>query len=800
VLISTKIPNLINGVSQQAAPLRLPSQGEVQINGLSTITRGLTKRPPIVHVQKLANTVQAANSFIHQFNIGQTDAERYFLVIGGGAIKVFTASGVECGVGWSGGMTNTAVVNYITSETNPATAFRAMTVGDTTIIVNRNRTVTAASGSSSHPAAGHLALFTVRQGAYGRTYRINLSGVERSHTTPDGSVAAHTALIDTSTIAEQLRVGLAQLIGLTVGSGTISSVTRVGNMILVRGTGAFTARAEDGMGGAGMTVVKDKVNKFSDLPAARGFANITDFVVQVDEAAEFNGEYWVKLSTDGLGTWKEAPAPGSPLGLAQATMPLRLVRTNTTTFFVEFAPWTWRQAGSATNNPDPSFVNNKIEDLFYHKGRLGFISDESVILSDANDPWNFFRTTLTQLLDSDPIDIVVSNNEVSKLRNAVTFNKQLILFSENHQFEVEGGDILTPNSASLTLVSDYENDPNVRPISSGNSVFFPVNRGVYASLHEYVTTTDTNLNVATEITSHVPRYVPSNLKQIIASSALRTVVAIPSELGRVYVYRYFDEQGSRLQSSWSEWNFGGSIRILGAAFVDASRLFIVYTRSDGTFMGYIRLAEGEIETHEPHPIHLDFKMIGPTAATLTNGRRRVTILGGGHQPTAPLVYKAFVLEGPKAGEVRDVYYEVVNASTTHIQVDSDIGANNRVVIGSPYDFTYEFSPQYPRMGDAPAETNGRFSLRYLQMNVTETGQLDVIVHPQGRDPTYVGYDGYTTGVTNVGSYSLTEKPIRVPVLGDARTTRIVLSSPSILPLAVYAVDIEGQFIKRSRGV
>lgn len=45
-LISTSIPNLINGVSQQPPSIRLVTQAEKQENGLSSVVDGLTKRPP----------------------------------------------------------------------------------------------------------------------------------------------------------------------------------------------------------------------------------------------------------------------------------------------------------------------------------------------------------------------------------------------------------------------------------------------------------------------------------------------------------------------------------------------------------------------------------------------------------------------------------------------------------------------------------------------------------------------------------------------------------------------------------
>ena len=52
-LVSKNIPNLINGVSQQPAALRLESQGEVQENGFSDVVEGLKKLPPTKFIRKL---------------------------------------------------------------------------------------------------------------------------------------------------------------------------------------------------------------------------------------------------------------------------------------------------------------------------------------------------------------------------------------------------------------------------------------------------------------------------------------------------------------------------------------------------------------------------------------------------------------------------------------------------------------------------------------------------------------------------------------------------------------------------
>ena len=54
-LISSSIPNMINGVSQQPSALRLASQAEAVVNCLSSPVEGLTKRPPFQHIAKLIN-------------------------------------------------------------------------------------------------------------------------------------------------------------------------------------------------------------------------------------------------------------------------------------------------------------------------------------------------------------------------------------------------------------------------------------------------------------------------------------------------------------------------------------------------------------------------------------------------------------------------------------------------------------------------------------------------------------------------------------------------------------------------
>ena len=84
-LVSTSIPNLINGVSQQPPSVRLPTQSEVQENGLSSVSEGLKKRPPTEHKDFFLSGLSAqkqtdmTDAFFHP--IRNSDNSLHFLLI-----------------------------------------------------------------------------------------------------------------------------------------------------------------------------------------------------------------------------------------------------------------------------------------------------------------------------------------------------------------------------------------------------------------------------------------------------------------------------------------------------------------------------------------------------------------------------------------------------------------------------------------------------------------------------------------------------------------------------------------------
>ena len=117
--------------------------------------------------------------------------------------------------------------------------------------------------------------------------------------------------------------------------------------------------------------------------------------------------------------------------------------------------WSDRTVGDLDTAPNPSFVGQKLNNIFFFRNRIGFLADDDVILSRVSDFFNFFPETVTTVLDSDPIDIAASHTQISILKHAMTMGEELILFSEKAQFILKASDdTLTPKTAYIVVATE----------------------------------------------------------------------------------------------------------------------------------------------------------------------------------------------------------------------------------------------------------------------------------------------------------------------------------------------------------
>jgi hypothetical protein len=172
----------------------------------------------------------------------------------------------------------------------------------------------------------------------------------------------------------------------------------------------FEISAFDSKSGSALGVVYKEVDSISDLPTIAP----NDFKVKVRGSAEDNeDDFYVKFETDSGGSdisnggWVEDVGFDEYTTLNNTTLPYKLVNTAENTFNLSAATWNTKQVGDSDSNPFPSFFSGtattgdrKISNMFFFKNRLGFLSEGSIIMSEAGEYFNFFRTTVRSLLDA----------------------------------------------------------------------------------------------------------------------------------------------------------------------------------------------------------------------------------------------------------------------------------------------------------------------------------------------------------------------------------------------------------------
>ena len=167
-LVSQSIKNLKGGVSQQPDILRYPEQGEAQINGWSSDTDGIQKRPPAVFVKKLGDTKYLGDKpLIHLIN--RDAVEKYYVAFTGSTIKAFSLTGEELKV--TGDMT------YATTP-SPRDDLRMVTVADYTFVINKNVKVDRRPDRNYDDKyrPNGRAIINVRGGQYGRKLSFAING------------------------------------------------------------------------------------------------------------------------------------------------------------------------------------------------------------------------------------------------------------------------------------------------------------------------------------------------------------------------------------------------------------------------------------------------------------------------------------------------------------------------------------------------------------------------------------------------------------------------------------------------
>ena len=791
-LVSSTIPNLISGVSQQPWNVRLPTQAEEQVNCQSSVTDFLKRRPATRHLARIRDTPAANGIASHHINRDET--EQYIVTADASGINVFDLEGNAKTVSVTG--TGAA---YLAAATAPNRDLRFLTINDYTFVLNRRVAVKTLPDLS--PKRQPEAIVFIKQASSNTTYSINLNGTAYSTTTEDGVAPADQPADKLSSL--DICNALAQ----QLPKETFSVQTSNSTIWIRRHDGGdFTVKVQDSRSNTHTSVCKGKVQRFSDLPtvAPRGF--ITEIVG--DASSSFDNYFCVFEPSDagdafGSGTWKETVKPGIPCKLDPATLPHALIRQADGTFTFGPLEWGERSCGDETSAPFPSFVGRTLNGLFFYRNRLSFLSGENVVMSEVGEFFNFFLTTVTTLVDSDVVDVAASHTKSSILHHAVTFSGGLLLFSDQSQFVLEHDTVLSNATVSVKPVTEFEASMRAAPVSSGKTVFFATDKGEWGGVREYITLPDnSDQNDASDITAHVPRYVQGNVSRLECSTNEDMLLVLSDQKRTsLWLYKYFWNGSEKIQSAWSRWDMCGEV--LSAAILNTG-IYLIMQYGDGIYLEKMDITPGYKDEGETFEYCLDRKIterdvtLGAydainktTAITLPYdipaGYTPVVVTRTGGQDAPGNLLRRVRVTGPRT-----------------LTVAGPDAHGKKLFIGIPYTSSYTFSTFAIREGDnkGNAVTTGRLQLRRLTLNCSNTGFLHMHVTPKCRPTsthTFTGRElGHGTNI--IGAIPLYTGTISFPILSLNTQAEVKAESDSFLPFALVNASWEGFYNTRNARV
>jgi len=628
MLVNHEIKGLFNGVSQQAEALKYESQVDEMINCMPDVTRGVLRRNPLeainfIDYKKFVTSygddcyltrgykfedgymnvymsqcddngkavydsdgnlvltslpIASVKPFIYYYN--RDNIEKYYMIFNGmGDVFIIDAKTFTLkqqlhspyfSVPEDGTRTFTDGTYTVHASYKEVTKYlKALTIGDYTFIVNKSVTTKMKDITDGNiDDEKRVGVYWVKRTTsvvkkidnnnyYYKGYTYTLNGVTSSE---ENGVDATKVVED---LANQL------------GGDYQTDTTFIYNKNMQPDD---TWEWTDGAGGTMSQGFKGSISAVTMLPANMP-TDLKDIVVKIEGAYKDNiDDYYVKWNGY---TWVETVKPGLQNEIDASTMPHTIVRQSDGTFIVNEYTWDKRAVGDLDSNPNPSFINNEISDIFFYRNRLGIVSKDSVVLSELSNYGNFFATTVKDIPDTDPIDLSIATTDVNYIKYAVPINKILLLFSENRQFILSSeGQTLTPTTAVLDILSSYSINPDIEPKAIGNQVIFASDNSGYSNVYSYIVTNQGGLsNDAIELSIQIPSYLPNTISEIEGNGVNPNIFFTDKENNtNLYIFTYKQTQDKLLQSAWHKWVFNKSIMNV---VIENNTLYMIMSDIDG---------------------------------------------------------------------------------------------------------------------------------------------------------------------------------------------------------------------------
>jgi len=749
--VSDYVQGPYQGVSQVAMQQRLMGSCAEMVNCVAYVNSGVQKRPPFELLGDLPlGEPLSSKAVFHRVQQGSYETDLYLVINWTGTSNkayLFQAS-TRTPVALTVAAAAQTYMNAAGAQ--GAQGLKTSTIEDTTFITNTGRQVqTSGSTAAARP---YEALIWIKSSEYGRTITatVDPSGgtpVSTSYSTSTGGTASDVAGIGTDRQAKGLYDGTNPGGSVTITGtplNTLTSqgftVTNLGSVIYIaHPTIDFTVFVKDDQGGAAITAIKEKVQRFSDLPSQA----VDGFTVRVaQEAAGSNSDYYVQFEANSSltqGTYKEVVKPGAPLGLDPNTMSVGLVYDAGWT--IKVLPWGQRTTGDAELSPDPGFVTDYIQDVSWFRGRLALISKAAHLnLSASDDPFKFYTTTLATVLDSDKFGFLNPADRKAFFYAAASFDQRLVVFGDGVQSITEADRTVTATTTQNTTISMASFTDQVPTVSVYQKLYFATLKANGMSIQELSVDRVSGIIDPIDTSAQLTHYLPRTLNR--ATSKEKDFWALYSTAGSDELFQHctrHDENRQRIQNSWWKWYLPSGFVLINA-YVDGAYLYVA--AGYGSLLKVLRMDTevGITDTNSSILQYLDLKET-LTSGTYSAGTDTTTFTLA--QPVTSETIASVTLPLVTDGYPEAYPPEVTSRTSTTVTLKGD-WTSYALLFGRVI-YSY-FTPNswYVRDQEGNRLLDGKLTLKRLKADVAKLGYLRAEVVSPGRGTREYVYEGYQT--------------------------------------------------------
>ena len=634
---------------------------------------------------------------------------------------------------------------------------------------------------------------TVEDEGYGFSYA---SEAQASYTTP---LDQTTGTLSIGSIVSNLTASIQAL-------GPYTAVP-VGNVIHIKRNDSreFNIQTRGGTANNALYGIKGAVNDISLLPSQC----VPGMVLLVRNSLNAEADdYYVKFvpssgDIPGSGSWEETVKPGIVTDLNPYTMPHALIRESDGDFilrplsntFDDTLYWAGREVGDDKTNPEPSFVGRSIQDMFFFMNRLGFLSDDSVVLSQPGDYFNFFVGSAIAVSDADPIDMTASATKPAKLKAAIGTPKGLLLFAENSQFLLATSEAaFGPATVRMTELSNYAYTSKVSPVETGVSILFSTEADTFSKVFEMAVDSIDNRPLVAENTRIVPEYIPPGLS-FAATSPNNSFVAYGNDTDTLYVFKFFNTGNERSLAGWCKWVLPSPIRLF--AFAHDSGYLVQYNNGS-----YILVKLEMLDDPETSPINaFDSKFVprldnylykSETTISTVSGVSKIYFPAGSFVPgkTPNLILT-------RSGTSTAFYRPAIQQDNTgyFIEVEKSI-SDEDFILGVEYNMKVVL-PSLWLTQDRRADRKNIPMVEMAYLDLYYSGRYNVTVNKTGYSPVSIDLDVTPADIYQANSAAVQDVTTKaIPIFSRGDFVTITIEAPDPLPSSITSYSWEGHYSNR----